>query len=75
MTSRETERLWRKLSKIEGTRDQLKISNPNESKISILSINSPIAIQCEPVILIESMLTIIKQGKLVIERFSSSFSA
>ena len=70
-TRLERERLCKKLSSVQGTRDQLKISNPKESKISILSENIPTAIQCEPSMLDESMLIIKKHGKLVSERFSN----
>ena len=70
-----TDKLYKKFNKVHGIRDQLNILKPRGSKISILSWNIPNPIQCDPGNSDESMLTIRKQGKLVILRFSTWSSA
>ena len=70
-----TDKLCKKFNKVHGIRDQLNILEPRGSKISIRSWNIPNPIQCDPDNSDESMLTIIKHGKLVIWRFSTWSSA
>ena len=62
---RENEYLCRKESKSQDTFGQANRSNPRGSKISSLFLKHPIAIQCDPVMLLLSKFTIIKHGDLI----------
>ena len=70
-TLRVTDILCTKLSSVHGTRVQLKRSKPKESNISIDLENIPSVTQWDPGKFPESMLTMMKQGKLLKTRLSS----
>ena len=75
LTCRVSDKRCKKSSNSQGTLAQLKIVNPNGSKISIEFLNIPIANQCDPLVSVESTFTIRNDGNWVTVSDLSWFSA
>ena len=75
MICRETTKLWRNLSKLQGILGQSNKRNPNVSQISTLVLVICSEIQWDPGSWSWSRLTIRKQGNDVSFKFDTSFSA